>query len=448
MTVTFQREKARRSWGRVVEAEHFVARPSAPSEAQAVFDQARAEARTVLPFGLGRSYGDSNLNPTEGLIETRRLDRLIAFDRETGVLRGEAGVSLDEILTIIVPAGFFLPITPGSRYVTLGGAVANDVHGKNHHGVGSFGRHVRSLTLARSDGSVRRITADSDPELFSATIGGLGLTGLILDVEISLVAIPSALIDQRTEAVRCIDHFFEIAEARAEEHEHTVAWIDCTARGDKLGQGVFSSGDWAPAGDHTAHKTGAGPALPVDAPSFALNPLTLRSFNALYRRRQLMKPAEARVHYAGFFHPLDSIRDWNRLYGPRGFYQYQSVVPFDTAQEATRAMLDRIAASGEGSFLAVLKSFGALSSPGILSFPKPGVTLALDFANRGAKTLALMADLDAIVKESGGRLYPAKDGRMTAEMFKLGYPDWSRVEAVRDPAISSSFWRRVTQDEH
>lgn len=447
MSVRFQKELGRRSWGRVVEAVHSVGRPDMPGAVPAFLAASMADGGTGLAFGLGRSYGDSNLNAGGHLIDMTRLDRLIRFDREAGILHAEAGASLNDILHVIVPAGYFLPTTPGTRYVTVGGAIANNVHGKNHHSAGSFGRHVHSLTLARSDGSVRRIGPDTEPDLFAATVGGLGLTGIILDAEIALVPIRSAYIDQTIEPVRHVRHFLELAEVRARTHEHTVAWIDCTARGQRLGQGVFTSGNWAYSGGLDPHRASGGPALPFDAPSLALNALSLRGFNLAYRQRQLTKQRSARVHYAGFFHPLDTIGQWNRLYGPRGFYQYQSVVPFAAAEEATTAMLARIAASGEGSFLAVLKTFGALASPGRLSFPAPGVTLALDFANRGAKTLALLADLDAIVREAGGRLYPAKDGRMPAAMFQAGYPDWEKVEALRDPAINSDFWRRVTRHD-
>lgn len=441
----FTESEAPVSWGRVVRATHQLAQPRDRQGAAASLKEARDWGLCALAFGLGRSYGDSNLNPDGALIATRGLDRFIRFDRQNGVLHAEAGVSLDDILRVTTPSGFFLPTTPGSRQVTLGGAVANDVHGKNHHRAGSFGRHVKRLTLARSDGSITQVTPEETPDLFAATVGGLGLTGVILDVEIALTPIPSTFINQTIEPLESVDHFFDIAEARAERHEHTVAWIDCTAAGDRLGQGVFSSGDWAEVGGLEPHDAGAGPTLPFDAPRAALNPLTLKLFNSVYRRRQLMKPQRSRVHYSGFFHPLDSIRDWNRLYGSAGFYQYQSVIGFDAARDATRAMLERISASGEGSFLAVLKTFGELASPGILSFPAPGATLALDFANRGDQTLRLLADLDAVVREAGGRLYPAKDGRMSATMFQAGYPGWERAEALRDPAISSAFWRRVTQ---
>ncbi len=444
MSSSFHPQTARRSWGRVIEARHDVARPGSPKEAAALLAVLKEQGGTGLPIGLGRSYGDSNLNPDGALIETTRLDHYIAFDPHTGVLNAEAGASLNDILRTVVPMGWFLPTTPGTRYVTLGGAIANDVHGKNHHLAGSFGCHVRRFTLARSDCGVLDVGPDTNADLFAATIGGLGLTGLILDAEIQLVPIRSGCIDQHVEPLRNVDAFFDIAEARAADYEHTVAWIDCTARGDRLGQGVFSSGNWAASGGLVPHDAKAGPALPVDAPGFALNPLTLRAFNMVYRRAQLLKARNSRVHYAGYFHPLDSIRDWNRLYGSRGFYQYQSVIPFATARDATRDMLDRIARSGQGSFLAVLKTLGHKPSPGLMSFPMPGVTLALDFANAGDRTLTLMAELDQVVRAAGGRLYPAKDGRIPADMFQQGYPEWTRVDALRDPTLSSAFCRRVT----
>ncbi|WP_291843463.1 FAD-binding oxidoreductase [Maricaulis sp.] len=444
MSQAFRSQTAKRSWGRVVEAHHDVAKPESPTEAVAILSEVANRKMSALPIGLGRSYGDSNLNPDGALIETTRLDHYIGFDPKTGVLRAEAGVSLNDLLRVVVPHGWFLPTTPGTRYVTLGGAIANDVHGKNHHIAGSFGSHVLRFTLARTDKGVLDVDPETPGDLFAATIGGLGLTGLILDVDLQLVPIRSAFLDQHVEPLRNVDAFFEIAEARAADYEHTVAWIDCTARGDRLGQGVFTSGNWAASGGLTPHDAKSGPGLPVDAPGFALNRLTLRAFNMTYRRSQLLKPRNSRVHYAGFFHPLDAIRDWNRLYGSRGFYQYQSVIPSETAREATREMLDLIARSGQGSFLAVLKTLGDRPSPGLMSFPMRGVTLALDFANAGSKTTALLADLDAIVKTAGGRLYPAKDGRMPADIFQQGYPEWERVEALRDPALSSAFWRRVT----
>ncbi|MDX2235635.1 MAG: FAD-binding oxidoreductase [Hyphomonadaceae bacterium] len=427
------------SWGRVLRAPHDVLRPSFRDQLPAAL---AASGGSAVPYGLGRSYGDSCLNPNGALIAMRNLDRFIAFDGNTGVLRAEGGVSLAEVLELTVPAGWFLPTTSGTRFVTLGGAVANDVHGKNHHQAGSFCRHVRRIGLVRSDSGAMDLAAGD--ALFDATAGGLGLTGLIAWVEIHLAPIRSAWLTQETIPFSGLDGFFELAESSLNGWEFTVAWVDCTARGRKLGRGIFSRANWSEQGGLEVHARRPRWAVPVEAPSFALNPLSLAAFNALYQWQGERRAGLARAHYSSVFYPLDAISHWNRLYGARGFYQYQSVVPLDAGREATRAMLDIIARSGQGSFLAVLKTLGPLASPGIISFPQAGVTLALDFANRGQATLDLLARLDAIVLDAGGRLYPAKDGRMTAALFQAGYPRWRAFAAQVDPVLSSAFWRRVS----
>lgn len=433
-----------RSWGRVLRAKHQVFAPKDRYTVSAAFAHAKASDLTLLGHGLGRSYGDSNLNPDQMLFATRTLDQFMTLDLGTGLMRAEAGVSLSEILEVAVPRGFFLPATPGSRFVTLAGAVANDVHGKNHHGAGCFGNAVTRFGLVRSDLGEIEVSRDTHSDLFAATIGGLGLTGLITWVEFQLQPIRSAYIAEETLPFQHVDEFFEIERERSDRFEYTVSWVDCTTRGSKLGRGIFSGGNWAAAGGLDIHKSG-GPSLPFDFPSFALNPLTLKAFNSAYYRRQKWKARQRQSHYSGFFYPLDSIRGWNRLYGAKGFYQYQSVIPMDAAQDATKDMLNLVAGSGQGSMLAVLKTFGSKTSPGLLSFPREGVTLALDFKNGGAKTLALMGKLDEIVAAAGGRLYPAKDGRISADMFQASYPAWSDLEKLRDPLISSAFWRRVTR---
>lgn len=436
--------KAKLSWGRVVKAKHRLATVRHREDIAKGFSAVRDAETTVLAHGLGRSYGDSNLNDSAALMDMQGLDQFIAFDKNTGILRAEAGVSLSEILKIVVPYGFFLHTTPGTRYVTLGGAVANDVHGKNHHSAGSFGENVLAIGLERSDRGHLTISRKVEPELFHATIGGLGMTGIITWVEMQLVGIPSALLNQSIIPFANVNEFFTLAKTDFQSFEHTVTWIDCTAKGANLGRGFFAGANWAPQGELKTHSD-RGLTIPLDAPNFTLNPFTLKAFNTAYRWRQAIKPAHAPIHYSGCFYPLDAIGKWNRLYGSKGFYQYQSVVPMSTAPEATREMLEIISQSGEGSLLAVLKTFGEKPGQGLLSFPKPGVTLALDFRNQGQKTLELMGQLDAIVSAAGGRLYPAKDGRMPAAMFQKGYPAWTEVEAIRDPLISSTFWRRVTQ---
>lgn len=432
------------SWGRVVRSEHHVFKPVDRHGVEAAFEAAENDGVSILGHGLGRSYGDSNLNPNQMLFATRSLDQFISLDAQTGIIRAEAGVSLAEVLEVAVPLGFFLPTTPGSRFVTLAGAVANDVHGKNHHGAGCFGNSVTRFGMVRSDLGEIEVSPESHSELFHATIGGLGLTGLITWVEFQLTPILSAYMSEQTLVFKNVDEFFEIEKSQRENFEYTVSWVDCTTRGRKLGRGVFSGGNWSTSGNLDVHREG-GPVLPIDLPSFALNSLTLKAFNSAYNIRQKMKRRNRQTHYSSFFYPLDSIRGWNRLYGRKGFYQFQSVIPSDHARTATKEMLNLVASSGQGSMLAVLKTFGSKVSPGLMSFPQEGVTLALDFKNSGERTLSLMADLDKVVRSAGGRLYPAKDGRISADMFQAGYPRWVDIERLRDPLISSAFWRRVTR---
>ncbi len=431
------------SWGRVLRARHAVARPRWRDELPSLVGEGTQAGRTLLAIGLRRSYGDSGLNPDGAVVDMTGLDRAISFDPATRRLRAEAGISLDALLKLLVPRGFFLPVTPGTRFVTLGGAVANDVHGKNHHRAGTLGRWVRRLGLIRSDGGAVELGPDDTSGLFAATVGGLGLTGLIAWVEIEAMPIAGAMMEVETIPFGGLDEFFPLAAESEAAFDYTVAWVDCLAAGAALGRGIFSRGRHAAAGPLAVGKPRTGPSLPVDLPGFALNRLTVRVFNEIYYRGARRNAGQGTVPYGPFFYPLDAIGGWNRLYGGRGFYQYQSVVPPAAARDATKAMLEAISAAGEGSFLAVLKTFGGLPSPGLLSFPRPGTTLALDFPNRGASTLKLMDRLDAIVREAGGRLYPAKDGRIPAEMFRAGYPNWADFARHVDPGFSSHFWRRV-----
>jgi L-gulonolactone oxidase len=372
----------------------------------------------------------------------RGLDRVLAFDAARGVLRAEAGISLGEIIRRIAPHGWFPPTTPGTRFVTLGGAVANDVHGKNHHRAGSLGCSVRAIGLWRSDRGPLELSTDVEAELFAATIGGMGLTGAILWVELQLAPIGSAFLDQETIAFPHLDDFFALARESEAGFEHTVAWVDCTARGDAFGRGLFTRGNWRADGRLTLHDETPRLTLPVDLPNAALNPLSLKLFNTLYNARGKAKAGRSVDHYAGALYPLDAIGGWSRLYGRRGFFQYQCVIPSATAGDAVHDLLDQIARSGQGSFLAVLKTLGPRPSPGLMSFPIPGATLALDFPNLGDNVHALFDRLDDIVREAGGRLYPAKDGRMPPAMLRSGYPNLERFAKLRDPSFSSSFWRR------
>ena len=441
------------SWGNVIHAPHALYDLRARDDR---FPQVAAPSK-VLPFGNGRSYGDSCLNVGGALLQTRSLDRFIAFDRDTGVLACEAGVLLADILRLVVPQGWFLAAVPGTCYVTVGGAIANDVHGKNHHRAGTFGGHVRRLELLRSNDERLVCSPTQNPQWFAATVGGLGLTGVITWAELQLRPIPGPHVSVETIRFANLDEFFALAGEAESSAEYTVAWIDCLGRGKHLGRGLLQLAEHVPggaAGPGRAADSGvaAGPvaapgkmSIPLPLPLSLVNALSLRIFNTLYYRRQLAARKRITQNFQQFFFPLDGIAHWNRLYGPRGFYQYQCVVPTPTAPDATAKLLETIARSGLGSFLAVLKRFGSVSSPGMLSFPREGVTLALDFPNKGARVERLFESLDQIVGAAGGTLYPAKDGRMPGALFRSGYPRWQEFSQYIDPACSSSFWRRVLE---
>ena len=428
------------SWGRYPRARQKLL-------AQDYRDQAlpAAEER-LLPYGNGRSYGDVCLNDGGALLRTRGLDRYLSFDQDSGVLRCEAGVLLDEILAMVVPCGWFLAVTPGTRFVTVGGAIANDVHGKNHHVAGTFGHHLRAFELLRSNGTRLRCSGEENPDWFAATVGGLGLTGLVTWAELQLRRIDGPMVTNETIKFDRSEEFFALSAASAASHEYTVAWIDCAARGAKLGRGLFMRGNHAPADRQgVAQARGAGPSFPT-TPFSLVNPLSLRVFNSLYWHRQWRRRRETSSHYEPFFYPLDRLQHWNRMYGPRGFLQYQCVVPPGVANDAVSELLTRISASGTGSFLAVLKQFGDRPSPGMLSFARPGTTLALDFPiDRGGRVFALLDRLDEIVSDAGGAVYPAKDARMSGQHFRQYFPAWQAFSEFIDPHFSSGFWRRAME---
>lgn len=427
------------SWGRTVRPRHRVARPAFRDELDSLVKSAAGGPNGVLGIGLRRSYGDSGLNADGALIDASRLDRLIAFDPATGILHAEAGLSLRQLLDFAIPRGFFLPVTPGTTFVTLGGTVANDVHGKNHSCNGTIGRWIRQIGLLRSDGTHLRLTSEDNSELFAATIGGLGLTGMITDVAIELLPIHSGDMDTETIAFSSLEDFFDLTESSLVDFEHTVAWIDFHAG---AGRGIFTRANHARSGALTAQAK-SGPTIPFDFPEFVLNSLSMRAFNALYFHKNRISAGRHTLPYNNFFYPLDTLGDWSRIYGRRGMIQYQCVLPPNTARTGTIELLRLISASGQASFLAVLKTFGPLASPGMLSFPMEGTTLALDFPNRGERTLALLDSLDHVVKEAGGRLYAAKDVRIPKDLFLDGFPQMKQFLPHIDPAFSSSFWRRV-----
>jgi FAD/FMN-containing dehydrogenase len=435
--------KQPQSWGRYPKVQH--------SQVQSIYwrselpDLSKFE-QPVLPYAYGRSYGDSCLNEGGASLDISHLRRFISFDEEKGLLRCETGVSLAEILEIMVPRGWFLPVSPGTKFVSVGGAIANDIHGKNHHRAGTFGCHVTCFELLRSNGERLICTPDENKELYCATIGGLGLTGIILWAEFRLKPIVNPYIDMDHIRFSSLDEFFELSVESDQDYEYTVSWVDILIGGKNLCRGIFTRGNHnqSKALASKPGKKGLPLALPFNFPSFALNTLTVKAFNELYYHTQLSKSVHKVVPYDPFFYPLDSIHNWYRMYGKRGFLQYQFVIPFENALEAMEEILGRIRRSGEGSFLTVLKQFGSIQSPGMLSFPRPGLTLALDFAYGGQKTLQLLDKLDKIVLQSGGAVYPAKDARMSAASFQAFFPRWKEFAQYVDSHFSSSFWRRVT----
>jgi FAD/FMN-containing dehydrogenase len=400
----------------------------------------------MLPVGAGRSYGDVCLLEGGTLLPTRGLDKLLHFDRGTGVLRCEAGVTLAEILEFAVPRGFFLPVSPGTKYVTVGGAIANDIHGKNHHVAGTFGRHVLRFELVRSDGSRFVCSPTQNADWFAATVGGMGLTGLIAWAEIRLRPIVSRKIRYQGTKFVGIEEFVALSQASANV-EYTVAWIDCVASGKNFARGIFMQGDHSEIPEPPAATKAPWLTVPIDLPDFALNRLSVGIFNTLYYNKQLGKRKSGLVDYESFFYPLDSILHWNRIYGRNGLLQFQCVIPWEQPhQEGILRILKAITASELASFLAVIKVFGDVPSPGILSFPKPGITLALDFPIRHEISFDLLDRLAKITLEHGGKMYPAKDARMTAGQFQDFYPQWEDFSRYIDPHFSSAFWQRVTVD--
>lgn len=391
---------------------------------------ALAGHETLIARGNGRSYGDAALNPS-CVLSTRRSDRILAFDPESGRVTVEAGLLLAELLEFAVPRGWFPPVMPGTKLVTVGGMIAADVHGKNHHVAGTFSRHVENFVLMMADGSIRRCAPGQSDRLFEATCGGMGLTGIILEATIRLMRIETGSLRQETLRARDFDAAMALCEESA-GHTYSVAWIDCLERGSGLGRALIYRGEHAGRDDAAAAPL-AVPArrtrrVPFDLPQLVLNPWSVRAFNALYYRRA--RPGVALVDYETFFFPLDAILDWNRLYGRNGFTQHQCVIPKAASRAAIRAMLERVSESGYGSFLAVLKLFGG-EGDGLLSFPREGYTLTLDFPLNTA-TLALLRELDAIVADHGGRIYLAKDARSDAAMMRSGYARLDSFKRVRD----------------
>ena len=417
-------------------------------------DLERASSTGALFRGLGRSYGDASLPARSGgeVVSTTRADRVLAFDPSTGVLRAEAGLSLSELTRVFLPRGFAAPVVPGTEFVTLGGMVAADVHGKNHHRTGTFGRHVRQLRMRVADGRVLEISETSEPELFLATLGGMGLTGQILEVEVQLRPIPSGWLRAESRAYPHIDALVEALCEASARSPSTLTWSDPTARGRALGRGVLITGDWVEASEAPKDPPRWRPPIemPFDLPSGLIGPWSLPAMNSLYFH--LHRRARASVQGPrAFFHPLDGIGHWNRAYGRRGFVQYQCVVPIDREPGIVRRLFEILVRKGGASFVSVVKDFGA-EGRGLLSFPRPGITISLDLPMRGSATQALVDRLNDEVAAAGGRIYLAKDALTRPEHFRAMEPRlalWNELRRKWDPnaKLRSALSVRLLGDE-
>ncbi len=426
-------------WGRYPTVETQVARPEARSSLRALVETG---ASSLLARGAGRSYGDASIAADGQTLLTDRLDRMLAFDPDTGVLRAEAGVRLREILAIFVPRGWFLPVTPGTKEVTLGGAVAFDVHGKNHHRDGGFSNFVREIELLTADGTTIRCGPDDQSELFWATVSGAGLTGIITEVELELRPIETAYVAERTIKARDLEEAFRLFDEHEADYPYAVAWLDGLASGACLGRSHLMLGRHARRAqlndkqrrvplaytpDHWAR-------LPFDLPEGLLNEWTISAFNQLYYARQRVRDSRSLSGIDSFFYPLDAISDWNRMYGERGFVQFQCVLPLEQSYDGLVDLLTQVQERGLASFLTVLKRLGPPDG-GLLSFPMHGYTLSLDLPRRDG-LMPLLDNLHETVVEYGGRVYLAKDAALRPDAFRAmypRYPEWLEVKRRVDP---------------
>lgn len=416
-------------WGRYPVRECSVWQPTTTE----ALHETLAPLTTRIARGNGRSYGDASMNP-DATIDMRKLDRLITFDEVIGTLVCEAGVLLSDLVAILVPRGWFPPVSPGTRMVTIGGMIASDVHGKNHHVAGSFCDHVDWFDLDLGDGRVLRCSPSENTDLFAATCGGMGLTGMIVRASFRMLKIETAFMRQRSIRVPDLEQALAVFE-QSHGSTYSVAWIDCMATGKSLGRSAILLGEHATLDDLDPARRAAPLArpnrkpktIPINFPNFALNGFNVRMFNHLYYAMQ--RPGDAVVDLDPYFYPLDAIFEWNRIYGRQGFLQYQSVLPLAESEKGMRRLLEAISAAGAGSFLAVLKRMG-LQSLGMLSFPMEGYTLALDFPAT-PDNFALLERLDAITADHGGRVYLTKDARVSPERFAAGYPRLNEFRTLR-----------------
>jgi FAD/FMN-containing dehydrogenase len=409
----------------------------------------------VLTRGLGRSYGDASLpcRPGSTVASSRLADRVLSFDTTDGVLRAEAGFRLTSLDALVRPLGWASPVCPGTSWVTLGGMVASDVHGKNHHVAGTFGEHVRALRLLVADGRVLDVGPADEPELFAATLGGMGLTGHILEVEVQLARTASAWIHIEEQPVANLDALIASLRAASRTWPYTVAWVDALARGASMGRGVVMQGRWAEPHEAPAHQP---PSLrefrmPVDLPGWVLGRFSVKAFNEVFYHSHRLRPRRGIVHPMAFFYPLDACLDWNRMYGSRGLIQYQCVLPVADDTSVVRRFFETLTRIGGASFLTIVKDCGP-EGRGLLSFPRSGVSVALDLPMRGAATQALVDALNELVIEAGGRIYLAKDALTRPEHFRAMEPRLEAFNAVRrawdpDASLRSALSVRLLGDE-
>ena len=422
-------------WGRTAPTHATVVHPHSPDAAAEIV--ASVGERGIVARGLGRGYGDCAQNAGGLVVDGPSLSGLLDLDWEHGRVRVRAGTSLDDLMRWLVPLGWFVPVTPGTRMVTVGGAIAADIHGKNHHVKGTFAQHVERLTLLDGRGGIREVTPESDPEVFRATAGGMGLTGVILDATVRMTPIGSSLITVDTDRTADLDEVMQLMVEGDADYEYSVAWIDLIATGRNMGRSILQRGRFASAEevasagvtDPYRYSPKQLPSPPDLFPSGLLNRLTVRAFNELWYRKAPACRRDELQTIEQFFHPLDMVAEWNRIYGPRGFLQWQFVVP-DEAGEVVRTAVDRLSSSGVSSFLAVLKRFGPANEH-YLSFPRQGWTLALDIPVVSGLD-RLLDELDTQVVEAGGAVYLAKDSRVRPELVPLMYPQLEQWRSVRD----------------
>ena len=414
--------------------------PTSASDLKEIF--ASNQNSAFLGRGLGRSYGDCALNTDGVLIDCRFLNRFLSFDPSSGILECEAGVSILEINRLLTTQGWMLPVVPGTQYVTIGGAIANDIHGKNHIQHGSFGAHLISLQLGRSNGEVLECSAETNSGLFAATIGGLGLTGLILSAKLQLRPVRSLMMSTNRIPFKSLDALFSLASEQRESWEYQSVWLD-PASGCRGGHYITANHSDQQGNLRWPPRRRIHLGLMAGLPSDLSGRLLMKTGNFWYRNG--LKHGLRQAPIESVLYPLDRLPDWNALFGKPGFYQHQCVLPEEVVLNALDVLLKAIDDSGQPVTLAVGKWFGHRPSPGLLSFPMPGFSVALDFVNRGLATRKLLDSLDEIVASHGGRIYPAKDARMPAAMFADGYPELENFSQYLDPLFASDFWRRMEQ---